>query len=139
MTAQAKILAPGTYRTTKTVKNPKPDGRIQQNRADNWESWKEWPAGKDFIVDSDRRGNNRVYVWGGYHKAESSLDDPRLPILLEHLEQVQETPSMRLARYGSGSGAGQIALSVLDELKISLEDIEEALRRIEERDEETES
>lgn len=123
-------LSPGTYRLTEDVKNPKPDGRIQQNRNDNWESWKVWPKGKLFIVDLDRNGRNRVYVWGGYHKAEHFMDDPRLPVLIEYLERIEETPSRFLARHALGSEAGGIALAVLDKLNIPLADIQAAIDAI---------
>lgn len=129
-------LPPGTYRLTREVTNPRSDGRIQNNRTNNWESWKTWPEGMLFIVDDNPHGlpSNRIYVYGGYYKVER--DDARFPVLLEYLEIVTENPSMFLERISLGSGAGSAALAVLDELKIPLETIQQALDAIDARESE---
>jgi hypothetical protein len=133
-------LEPGTYILRESVTNPKPDGRIKQRRADNWESWPEWKAGMKFIVDMDHtpigKGMNRIYVWGGYHKA--SYTDPRYSSIIMFLDKIEEKPSELLARYGSGMSAGSYALEVLDHLNIPLSEIERAIAEIEALEEEQE-
>lgn len=127
----AEPLPDGTYRLTEDVVNPKPDRRIKTKRTSNWESWDVWSKGMKFIVDRDPapngRGMNRVYPWGAYYKAASWDRDPRTASILMHLEPVTETPSEFLARHAHGSGAGQVALAVLDKLQIPLETIQAAL------------
>lgn len=124
-------LKPGTYCLNETVKNPKADRRIKQQRASNWESWPEWPTGMIFIVDANPHGqtSNRIYVRGAYHKAERT--DPRFAALVMSLEPREETPSQYLARRSLGSGAGQLALAALDRLKIPIADLAMALDEIE--------
>lgn len=144
-------LTPGTYRLSREVSNPRADGRIKQRRASNWESWKSWPEGMEFIVDIEPRGqgaeeeirerfgvmisgkrDNRIYVWGGFYKVDRH--DARFPALIDALEPVKESPSKYLARLGLGSGAGTQALAVLDELDIPIERIQAALDAIEARE-----
>lgn len=130
-------LEPGTYMLKESVTNPKPDGRIKQRRVDNWESWPEWKAGMKFIVDMNPapngKGMNRIYVWGGYHRADHY--DTRYSSIIMFLEKVEEKPSEFLARHSLGMGAGNYALEVLDQLNIPLSDIQRAINEIDAREE----
>lgn len=123
-------LADGTYQLPQDTPNPKPDGRIKTERASNWESWAVWPKGMRFIVETID-GVNRVYPYGAYSRLNAH--DPRVLVLTQELEPVNETPSEFLERKSSGSGAGQLALAVLDKLGISLSDIQAALDALDEQ------
>lgn len=120
------MIGPGTYRLTRTVKNPAPDRRCRHD----WRAEIEWPEGTLFIVTQYRTGTRALRRQCSYSHQEvrEDYDDSgRFARVALALELVQEEPSDYLARESSPHRAG----SVLDILYrrgfFMLADVERAL------------